>query len=80
MPAPTSNNSCSLSKIEARCKALRKKQGEEDQALEAKIVAKQKHIEEERLAEEKRLVEKKKRKKARRTAELDKKARLIVER
>ena len=48
MPAPSSNaNARSLSKIKAKHEALHKKQEEEDRALEAKIVAKQKQIKEE---------------------------------
>ena len=73
MPAPSSNNSQSLTKIEAKCKALHGKWEEEDWALEAKIVAKQKQIEEERLAEEKRAAEEKK-KEAVRKAKFDRRA------
>ena len=73
MPAPSSNNSQSLTKIEAKCKALHGKREEEDWALEAKIVAKQKQIEEERLAEEKRAAEEKK-KEAVRKAKFDRRA------
>ena len=69
MPAPSSNNnSQSLTKIEAKCKALQKKH-EEDQALKAKIMAKQQHVEEERLGEERRVAEEKKRKEMQRKAE-----------
>ena len=78
MPAPSSNNSQSLTKIEAKCKALHGKREEEDWALEAKIVAKQKQIEEERLAEEKRAAEEKK-KEAVRKAKFDRRAQLLVE-
>ena len=79
MPAPSSNmNSQSLTKIEAKCEALHKKQEEEDRALKAETME-QKHIKEERLAEERRVAEEKKRKEAQRKAEFEKRVRLLAE-
>ena len=79
MPAPSSKtNSCKISKIAAKCEALHKKREEEDQALEAKIAAKQKCIEE-RIAEEKRAAKEKKKKEAVRKAKFDRRARSLAE-